>query len=71
MQMRILNKQGRCRITKYSQPDCPETKNVTHKWEVGVSGPPKLSHSKEDQPCFSTQENSVMFIHSYFTFFNK
>ena len=72
MQMRRLNKQAWHRITKYSQPDCQKTKNVTHKWAVGVSGPHKLSHGKEDGPCFSTSQpskiqsgSSIRTLHSW------
>lgn len=48
--MVVFNKQARCKITKYPQPDCQEIK-----WEVGVSGAHKLTHGKENQPCFSAQ----------------
>lgn len=66
--MVILNKQTWHNITKYSQPDCQETKTWHTNGKFGVSGPHKLSHGRENQPGFSTQ-NSVMLIYLYFTFF--
>lgn len=36
MQMMTLNRYTWCRITRYSQSDCQESKSVMHEWEVWV-----------------------------------
>ena len=59
-----------CRVTKYSQPDCQETKNVTPKWEAWCFWTIQAQPWQKSAGILNS-DDSVWLICSYFTFFIK
>lgn len=59
MQMTVLNREAWCGITKYSQPDGQETKNVTHRRKSGLSAALRLSLAMAEKASQASQRSKI------------